>query len=260
MLRSIACVLVLAAGMAQPSGTSAANWEAEASAGVGSGTKFSVPAPFTLAGVTYAGPYNVCELPEGTCLFFGRGDIAYSRFDEYPGTFFAAADVRRRVGGAWSAGAGALMGGARRSQHVSRQVLSEVDHNRPPEPEELSTAAQRNVDEGGRPGAGWLAYLHGGLRYDRVFGPPRSLYGQARARNGVFVEGGAGVLPAFLGSGEVPPHGMAPAIHVAVGFRRHRLRHDFTVTATHVRALVDSGDLTGAHFAWTMLRLGWVFD
>jgi hypothetical protein len=255
---------------AMPVPAFASGWELEIGGGLGTGTRFTVRSPFTWRGVTYAGPYNGCALPAEVlatdplasefCLFFGLGDIAYTRFDEYPWSVLGAVEIRRRVRGPWSLGAGLLSGPARRRQHVYRRVLSEVVATRVPEPEELYFWWQVNSNLRGRTGVGWLGYLHGSLRYDHVFGPERSMYGGFRNRAGVFVEAGAGSLPTFYGAGEAGAGGPKPAVHMSVGVRRHARGPDFTFTVTHLRALTGKGSLKGGSFAWTLARIGWAFD
>jgi hypothetical protein len=255
---------------AMPGATSASDWELELGAGAGTGTHFSVRPPFQWRGVTYAGPYNGCPLPADVlatdplapefCLFFGLGDVSYTRFDDYPWSVLGTVEVRRRLRGSWSVGAGALSGPARRRQHVQRRMLYEVVATRAPEPEELYFWWQVNSNLRGRTGLGWLAYLHGSLRYDHVFGAERSMYGGFRNRAGVFVEAGAGGLPTFYGAGEADADGAKPAVHMSVGVRRHARGPDFTFTVTHLRALAGAGGVKGGHFAWTMARVGWVFD
>lgn len=252
--------LALAAGALQPARASASSWELEASAGLGSGTHFTLPAPFELEGLSFGGPYNVCDLPEDFCLTFGLGDVGYLRLDEYGWTMLGGTEVRRRVSGGFSLGFGALAGGARRRHRVSRIVLAEVIPTRPPEPGSLAAAADANAARQGRAGIGWLAYLHASARYERVFGESQSVYGESRRGTGVFIEGGAGVLPVFLGSDEVASGRRVAAVHGSLGARFRRRGHDLTLTVTHVRALLDAGDLDGGRFAWTLARLGVVFE
>ena len=250
---------------------SAGDWELEIGGGLGTGTHFTVPSPFQWRDVTYAGPYNGCALPADVlatdplasefCLFFGLGDVAYTRFDEYPWSVLGAVEIRRRIRGSWSMGAGVLSGPARRRQHVRRRVLAEVVPTRLPEPEELYFWWQVNSNLRGRTGLGWLAYLHGSLRYDHVFGAERSTYGAFQSRSGVFAEAGAGSLPAFFGAGEAGAGGAVPGVHLSIGARRHGRRGpDFAFTVTHLRALVGRGSLEGGPFHWTTARVGWVFD
>lgn len=254
---------------AVPRASSASDWELEVAGGPGTGTHFVVPSPFTWRGTTYAGPYNGCPLPAEVlatdplasefCLVFGLGDVAYTRSDEYPWSVLGAVEVRRRIHGRWSIGAGVLSGPARRRQHIDRRVLHEVDATRVPEPEDLYFWWQVNSNLRGRTGLGWLAYLHGSVRYDHVFGPERSMYGTRRARAGVFAEAGAGSLPSFFGAGEAGERG-APGLHLSVGVRRHGRGPDFAFTITHLRALAGRGRLEGGPFHWTTARVGWVFD
>lgn len=251
---------MLAASTLLSARTLASEWELEASLGAGSGTHFRMLPPFELDGLTYGGPYNVCEFPEDFCLIFGLGDVAYIREDQYAWTMLGGVELRRRVSGSFSLGVGALAGSARRRQRVGRFILDEVVHTRPQEPGALASASETNAARGGRAGLGWLVYPHAGARYERVFGEPESVYGQERMRTGVFVEGGAGALPAFLGSTEAASGRRVAAVHGSLGARLHRRGRDLTLTVTHVRALVGAGHLDGGRFAWTLVRLGMVFE
>jgi hypothetical protein len=242
-------------GLAAPA--RASSWEIEVSFGAATGSNFRRGAPFQYEGISFGGPYNRCLMPTALCaLGPDLSDVGYSLFYDAAITLQADIEVRRRLGRSFSLGAGLMGGTSPRRDHLLAIDLSEVVYSRPPEPDGLRAFADEQPL--GRGGFDALAYLHAGLRYERVLGPESTIYGGRRRWAGVFIEGGGGAVPVFPGSRKAGFEQTVAAVHASLGVRFHRagLGRDLSVTVTHMRCLVGTDHLQSGRFAWTGIRLG----
>lgn len=251
--------LLLALGL-HPAPVSAQGVEVEWSAGGGIGSKFTRRAPFEFDDVSFGGPYRACpvELGRGDCLLGGLADVAYALQTKYGVLGVAGIDVRRRLGGPLSIGAGFLVGPTIRERGLLRTSLGEVVAGRPLEPDDvLGVAGQATGLR--TDGVGALAYLHAGLRWDHGFGTSTALgYRPAPVR--LFVEAGGGWLPLVPG-GEGAAIGRPPGIHLMAGVALRRgVTGQLILGLRHIRALAKEDDdlLIDSSSSWTMFQIGWV--
>jgi len=248
--------LAVAGSLGLAASARASSWEIEVSFGAATGSDFLRGAPFQYEGISFGGPYNRCLMPTGFCaLGPDLSDVDYSLSYDAASTLLAGIEIRRRLGASFSLGAGLLAGTSPRRDHLIATDLPEVVYSRPPEPGGLRAFATEKPN--GRGGFDALAYLHAGLRYEKVFGPASTMYGR-RQQLGVFIEGGGGAVPAFPGSRKAGFEQTLAAVHASVGVRLHRigLHRDLSVTVTHMRCLVGTDHLRSGRFAWTGIRLG----
>lgn len=235
----------------------ASSWEIEVSFGGATGSDFLRGAPFEYEGISFGGPYNRCLMPTGFCaLGPDLSDVDYSLLHDAASTLLADIEVRRRLGGSFSLGAGVLAGTSPRRDHLIATDLPELVYSRPPEPGGLRAFAEEKPN--GRGGWDALVYLHAGLRYEKDIGSGWTTYGGRRKWLGVFVEGGGGAVPAFPGTRKAGFEQTVPAVHASVGARLHRigLGRDWSLTVTHMRCLVSGAHLRSGNFGWTGIKLG----
>ena len=238
----------------------ASSWDVEVSLGAGGGSRVRLGAPFEFVGLSFGGPYNACPLPNDVfCLLIGSDDVAYTRDDDVAVALLAGVAVRRRFGDSFSLGVGALGGGSWRLWRLSRVPLREVDHRRPPEPEELRYEAERGTYWRAA-GIDWLLYLHGSVRFEHVFGQRQTLYDERPARVGIFAEAGAGALTGLPASTGTVAERRVRGVHGSLGARWHRRGSDLTLTITHLRPRTDADRFLSGRPSWTLVQLGCVLD
>jgi hypothetical protein len=255
----LAVALALAAVAGRPVSARASSWEIEATFGGATGSDFVRGAPFDYEGRSFAGPYNRCLMPLSFCAIGpDLSDVAYSLSFDAASTLVAGLEVRRRLRGPFSLGAGVRTGTSPRRVHLMAADLPEVVYSRPPEPGELRAFAEEKPN--GRGGWDAFVYVHTGLRYEKMFGPASTVYGPSRSRLGVFLEGGGGAVPAFPGRPLAGFDRTLAAVHASAGVRLRRagLRRDLSFTVTHVRCLAGTDHLRSGRFSWTGAQLGLV--
>lgn len=232
----VACLLVASAA-------AAGDWEVEVSLGGAQGDRFLRGAPFRFRGLTFEGPY---------------GDVAYAVEDSYSATALGGIEARRRIGRSLSLDAGVLGGLAARRQRISRGSTGQA--RRPSEPQELFEASLDRSNLNGRyTGAGSLAYLHAGLRYEHGF-EARTTLGYRPSSARLFVEAGGGLIPLVPGGNDAGV-GRPPGVHVRAGVELRRTKgRALSISLLHLRAFAHEADAVAeAHISWTGLRVGWVW-
>jgi hypothetical protein len=168
-------------------------------------------------------------------------------------------EARRGIGGPFLVGAGLLGGVSLRSQRVVLGPSSEVLDGRPQFTDDVGAAADSDAFFSTN-GVGGLAYLHGGLRWDRGF-ESRTTIGYRPSGTRVFAEAGAGWLAAVPGGGDAGI-GHPLGIHAVAGItvRRPNAR-SLTFSLRHVRAIgVDDARLVSSQLSWTLFQIGWMSD
>jgi hypothetical protein len=238
-------------------GTQAA--EVELSLGGGIGSSFTRRAPFELDGFRFAGPYRSCpeQFAVGQCRLLGLTDVELGLESRYSQVGVGGLEVRTRVGGPFSIGAGVLGGAGLRKQRLIVGSTGDIVDGRPMLSDELATAADARSFFRTN-GVGALAYVHAGVRAERGFSD-RTFTGVRSSPIRIFLEAGGGLLAAVPGGGS-GGIGQPAAIHVAAGLSVDRLTSRTLVfTLRHVRAVGgrDEGVLVESDSSFTVLQVGW---
>lgn len=251
----------LAAALALLPALAPAQGQVELTVGGGLGSNFTRRGPFAFDGFSYADGYRIC--PPGVdaqlCVLGGLTDLATGLESNYPALVVVGLEARRGVGGSFLVGAGVLGGVSLRNQRVILGPSGEVVEGRPPFTEEVGAAAN-DAAFFSTNGVGGLAYLHGGLRWDRGF-ESRTTIGYRPSGTRVFAEAGAGWLAAVPGAGDAGI-GRPLGVHAVAGITVRRAHaRSLTFSLRHVRA-VGAGDdlLVSSRLNWTVFQLGWLSD
>ena len=242
-------------------GAALAEGQVEVSVGGGVGSNFIRRGPFVFDGFSYADAYRVCSaaLSAEACMRAGANDLATGLESNYPALFVLGLEARRGIGGSFLAGAGVLGGVSLRKQRVILGDSGRVVEGRPFMSPEVSASAEDDAFFSTN-GVGVLAYLHGGLRWDRGF-ESRTTIGYRPSGTRVFAEAGAGWLEAVPGGGEAGI-GHPLGIHAVAGVTVRRVSaRSLTFSLRHVRAVGVNGDLfVSSHLNWTVFQVGWLND
>lgn len=238
-----------------------ADGQVEVSIGGGVGSDFIVPGPFVFDGFPYAKGYRTCApgTPAPICLDVGLTDVLTGRESKYPAFLVGSFEARRGIGGPMLIGVGVFGGGSIRNQLVMIGPSNEVVEGRPPFTDEVSAAAE-SASTSITNGAGGLAYLHAGLRWDRGF-ESRTTTGYRASGTRVFAEAGAGWLAVVPGGGDARI-GHPLGVHGVIGVRMHRANaRSLTISLRHVHAVgVDDDALVRSRQYWTVVQIGWLLD
>ena len=250
--RVVLLALLPAAGFGQS--------QVELSVGGGVGSNFTRREPFVFDGLSYVGPYRTC--PEGApalaCTQQGFTDVTFGLETNYGALAVVGLEARRGVGGSFLAGAGVLGGLAIRQQRLIAGSTGQVVEGRTPLTQELSDSADNHAFFSTN-GVGTLAYVHGGLRWDRGF-ESRTPIGYRTTGTRVFLEAGGGLLAALPGGG-LAGVGHPPAIHGVAGLTIKRTSaRPITLSLRYVRALRkrDDATLVASRLSWVAFQVGWL--
>lgn len=232
----------------------------ELSVGAGLGSSFTRRAPFAFDGLSFGGPYRTCApgVDAGICIAQGATDVTFGLETNYPALAAFGLEGRRRVGGPFLVGAGAMGGLALRNQRIIVGDAGTVVEGRSLVPTEVGNSANNHAVSSLN-GLGVLAYLHAGLRWDRGF-ESRTTVGYQPSATRVFLEAGGGLLGALPG-GSAAGVGHPAAIHVAGGLTIKRTSaHPLSLSLRYVQALRkrDETILVASRLSWAVFQVGWI--
>jgi hypothetical protein len=253
--------LGFAAALAVLPAAAVAQGQVEFSVGGGVGSNYIRRGPFVFDGFSYADGYRICTpgVDAQRCVLAGATDVATALESNYPVLVVAGLEARRGIGGPFLLGAGVLGGVSLRNQRVVLGDSGEVVEGRPLFTQDVGNAADSNATFGTN-GVGALAYLHGGLRWDRGF-ESRTTIGYRPSGTRVFAEAGAGWLAAVPGGGDAGV-GHPLGIHAVAGITVRRANaRSLTFSLRHVRAVGVNDDLlVSSRLNWTVFQIGWLSD
>lgn len=233
-------------------------WQLDVGLGAATGNDVVRRAPFTFDGLTFAGPYTRCRLTEIGCAPDGQHEFVMA--DDHHTTFVGNLVLRRRLGAAWSLGLGVQGGIARRRSLPARIDIEDGTDASSFEPETVRNAADTAERLGpANNGHAGLVYLNASLRYEHAFEQGPTVHAAGYDKGALFVEAGAGVLPAFPGDADSGDAEGSRGVHASVGGRIPREGADVIVAVTHVRVVSGTGHLASGGTSWTALSFGLAF-